>query len=152
MKKLAGLFEWVGFIIQYIVPLFLFSDVIPFIVENPGKAVTAVGYICIGLAGIFLWKKLKEKILEMPKAWWRALILSIPSIVIWVAIWFVLGTLSNFIVRLGAYWDGILMYIIIGRVFVIVSETLYNIEPKEHEEKDKKKPIRRDESAGEIDG
>ena len=145
MKKLAGLFEWIGFIVQYIVPVFLFSDVIPFIVENPSKAVTAVGYICIGICVIVLWRKAKQKIVEMPKAWWRALILSIPPIVIWLAIWFLLGTLSTFIVKLAVYWDSILLYVIIGRVCVVVSETLYNIEPKEHEKKDK-------ESAGEIDG
>ena len=145
MKKLAGLFEWIGFIVQYIVPVFLFSDVNPFIVENPSKAVTAVGYICIGICVIVLWRKAKQKIDEMPKAWWRALILSIPPIVIWLAIWFLLGTLSTFIVKLAVYWDSILLYVIIGRVCVVVSETLYNIEPKEHEKKDK-------ESAGEIDG
>ncbi len=147
MKKLAGLFEWIGFIVQYIVPVFLFSDVIPFIVENPSKAVTAVGYICIGICAIVLWRKAKQKIVEMPKAWWRALILSIPPIVIWLAIWFLLGTLSTFIVKLTAYWDSILLYVIIGRVCVVVSETLYNIEPKEHEKKPKD-----EESAGEMDG
>jgi hypothetical protein len=143
MKKLAGLFEWIGFIVQYIVPVFLFSDVIPFIVENPSKAVTAVGYICIGICVIVLWRKAKQKIIEMPKAWWRALILSIPPIVVWLAIWFLLGTLSTFIVKLAMYWDSILLYVIIGRVCVVVSETLYNIEPKEH---------KKNESAGEIDG
>ena len=140
MKKLAGLFEWIGFIIQYMVPLFLFSDVVPFIVENPDKSVTIVGYICLGIGGIFLWKKVKQKILEMPKAWWRALILSIPAIVVWLAIWLVLGKASEFIIKLGTYWDNILLYIIVGRVFVVVSETLYNIEPREEIED------------GEIDG
>lgn len=147
MKKLAGLFEWIGFIVQYIVPVFLFSDVIPFVVENPDKAVTAVGYVCIAVCLIILWRKAKKKIIEMPKAWWRALVLSIPPIAVWLVIWFLLGTLSGFIVKFSAYWDDILIYIIIGRICVVVSETLYNIEPKDIEEKTKRK----NESAGEID-
>ena len=106
-----------------------------------------MGYVCIAVCLIILWRKAKKKIVEMPKAWWRALILSVPSIVVWLAIWFLLGTLSGFIVKFSAYWDDILIYIIIGRICVVVSETLYNIEPKDIEEKTKRK----NESAGEID-
>ena len=142
MKKLAIAFDWIGFIIQYIVPIFLFSDVVPFVVKNPDKTLTTVGAIAFILAGVFLWKKLKKKILELPKAWWRALILSIPSIVVWLIVWKLLGTVTGFIVSLGNYWGGILVFIIIGRVFAILSETFYNIEPS----KDK------DENAGEING
>jgi hypothetical protein len=127
MKKLAGLFEWIGFIIQYIVPLFLFSDVIPYVVEHPSQSVTVMGYICLGLIGIFLWKKAKQKILEMPKAWWRALILSIPSLLVWLGVWFVIGGVTEFIVKLGNYWGSVLIFVIVGRVFCVVSETLYNV-------------------------
>lgn len=144
MKKLAIAFDWIGFIIQYIVPIFLFSDVVPFVVRNPDKTLTTVGAIAFILAGVFLWKKLKKKILELPKAWWRALILSAPSIVTWLIVWRLLGTVTSFIVSLGNYWTGILVYIIIGRVFAILSETFYNIEPRENKNKG--------ENAGEING
>jgi uncharacterized membrane protein YeaQ/YmgE (transglycosylase-associated protein family) len=144
MKKLAIAFDWIGFIIQYIVPIFLFSDVVPFVVRNPDKTLTTVGAIAFILAGLFLWKKFKKKILELPKAWWRALILSAPSIVTWLIVWKLLGTVTSFIVSLGNYWTGILVYIIIGRVFAILSETFYNIEPRETKNKG--------ENAGEING
>lgn len=128
MKKLAGLFEWLGFIIQYLAPIFLFSDIIPFIVQNPSKSLTAVGLICLGLASLFVWKKLKEKILQLPKSWWRALILSIPSLLIWFGVWKLLGTASEFIIKLASYWGSILIFIIVGRVFVIISEILHNVD------------------------
>lgn len=127
MKKLAAAFEWIGFIIQYIVPVFLFSDVIPFIVENPKNSVTAIGYIGLAFIALFIWKKVKEKILQLPKSWWRALILSIPSLLVWLGVWFVIGGVTEFIVKLGNYWGSVLIFIIVGRVFCVVSETLYNV-------------------------
>ena len=144
MKKLAIAFDWIGFIIQYIVPIFLFSDVVPYVVTNPDKTLTTVGAIAVILAWVFLWKKLKKKILEMPKAWWRALILSIPSIVVWLIVWNLLGTVTSFIVNMGKYWTEILVYIIIGRVFAILSEMFYNIDPDKNKNKG--------ENAGEING
>ena len=130
MRRLAGLFEWIGFIIQYFVPLILFSDIIPFVVENPGRSITVVGYVCLGFAAIFLWGKLKKRVLEMPKSGWRALILSVPPVLVWVVICSALGFASRAAVQLGTYWHNIIIYIVIGRIFIIVAEILHGVNAK----------------------
>ena len=126
MKKLATLFAFVGFAIQYIVPIVIFGDIVPFTTtkEAVGRCLTGMGYVAIALALFFALKKVKEWILHKPKSIKRALLLSIPPIVWWVAIFIGLEFLSSFMLKFSNYWDKVILFIILGRGCYVVSEAL----------------------------
>jgi hypothetical protein len=128
MKKLATLFNFVGFAIQYLIPIILFGDIVPYTRENLGRCLTAMGYIAIGLLLFFCGKKFKEWLLQRPKSLKRALVLSIFPIVWWVAIMFGLDFLSDFMLKIANYWDKIILFILLGRGCYVVSEALSNTE------------------------
>lgn len=124
MKKLATLFSFVGFVIQYIVPIVIFGDIVPYTAEGVGKCLTGMGYVAVALALFFALKKVKEWILQKPKSIKRALLLSIPPIVWWVAIFIGLEFLSSFLLTFSNYWDKVILFIILGRGCYVVSEAL----------------------------
>ena len=128
MKKLAIFFNLAGFIIQYLLPIILFGDVVPYTKEGLGRCLTGMGYIAVGLVLFFCFKKLKEWLLERPKCITRALILSIFPIVWWVAILFGLDFLSTFVLKISNYWDKVIIFILLGRGCYVVSEALSNTE------------------------
>lgn len=126
MKKLADLFAFLGFAIQYVVPILLFGDIVPFFItkEAIGKCLSGMGYVALGLILFFAFKKIKEWILQKPKSIKRAIILSIPDVVWWVAISLGLHFVTDAIVRFSNYWAYIIIFILIGRFCYIVSEGL----------------------------
>lgn len=124
MKKLATLFSFVGFVIQYIVPIVIFGDIVPYTADGFGKCLTGMGYVAIALALFFALKKVKEWILQKPKSIKRALLLSIPPIVWWAAIFIGLEFLSSFMLTFANYWDKVILFIILGRGCYVVSEAL----------------------------
>ena len=126
MKKLSNLFALLGFIIQYIVPVLLFGDIVPFVTNDVtmGKCLTGMGYIAIGLILFFALKKIKERILQKPKSIKRAILLSIPSIVWWVAIFLGLEYLMSFMMTFADFWDKVIIFIILGRGCYVISESL----------------------------
>ena len=126
MKKLSNLFALLGFIIQYIVPVLLFGDIVPFVTNDVtvGKCLTGMGYIAIGVILFFALKKIKERILQKPKSIKRAILLSIPSIVWWVAIFLGLEYLVSFMMTFADFWNKVIIFIILGRGCYVVSEAL----------------------------
>lgn len=124
MKKLATLFAFVGFVIQYIVPIIIFGDIVPYTAEGFGKCLTGMGYVAIALALFFALKKVKEWILQKPKSIMRALLLSIPPIVWWVAIYLGLDYLMSFMLTFSEFWGKVILFIILGRGCYVVSEAL----------------------------
>lgn len=128
MKKLATLFNFLGFAIQYLLPIILFGDVVPYTKEGLGRCLTGMGYIAVGLVLFFCFKKFKEWLLQRPKSIKRALILSIFPIVWWFAIFLGLDVLSAFVIKLSVYWDKVILFIILGRGCYVVSEALANTE------------------------
>ena len=128
MKKLAILFNLAGFVIQYLLPIILFGDVVPYTREGLGRCLTGMGYIAVGLVLFFCFKKLKEWLLQRPKSIKRALVLSIFPIVWWAAILFGLDFLSTFVLKISNYWDKVILFILLGRGCYVVSEALSNTE------------------------
>lgn len=128
MKKLATLFNFLGFDIQYLLPIILFGDVVPYTKEGLGRCLTGMGYIAVGLVLFFCFKKFKEWLLQRPKSIKRALVLSIFPIVWWFAIFLGLDVLSAFVIKLSVYWDKVILFIILGRGCYVVSEALANTE------------------------
>lgn len=124
MKKLATVFSIVGFAIQYLIPIAIFGDIVPYTAEGVGKCITGMGYIAIAVALFFATKKLREWILQRPKSITRALILSIAPIVWWLAIFLGLDFLSDFMVKFTNYWDKVIIFILLGRGCFVLSEAL----------------------------
>ena len=124
MKKLATLFNLVGFVIQYLVPVIIFGDIVPYTKESVGKCLTGMGYIAIALILLFVAKKFKEWLLQKPKSIKRALILSVFPVVLWLAVMLGLDFLSAFIMKISAYWDKVIVFILLGRGCYVVSEAL----------------------------
>lgn len=126
MKKLATLFAFLGFAIQYVVPIFLFGDLVPFIAtkEAVGKCLTGMGYVAVALVLFFAFKKGKEWLLHKPKSIKRAIILSIPDIIWWVAILLGLNFVTEAITKFSNYWAYIIIFIVLGRGCYIISEGL----------------------------
>lgn len=128
MKKLATLFNFLGFAIQYLIPIVLFGDIVPYTKEGIGRCLTGMGYIAIGLVLFFCFKKFKEWLLQRPKSIKRALVLSVFPIVWWVAILLGLDFLSMFVLKISNYWDKVIIFILLGRGCYVVSEALANTE------------------------
>ena len=124
MKKLATLFNFAGFIIQYLFPIVLFGDIIPYTKEGIGRCLTGMGYIAIALVLYFCCKKLKEWLLQKPKSLKRALILSVFPIVWWAAILIGVDFVSEFVLKFSNYWDKIILFILLGRGCYVVSEAI----------------------------
>ena len=124
MKKLATLFQFVGFAIQYIIPIAIFGDIVPYTAEGVGKCLTGMGYVAVALVLFFAFKKAKEWLLQKPKSIKRALLLSIPALVWWLAIYLGLEFLSSFMLTFANYWDKGILFIILGRGCYVVSEAL----------------------------
>lgn len=124
MKKLATLFQFVGFVIQYLVPVIIFGDIVPYTKESVGKCLTGMGYIAIALLLFFVAKKFKEWLLQKPKSIKRALILSVFPIVWWLAIMLGLDFISAFVLKFSNYWGSVIIFILLGRGCYVVSEAL----------------------------
>lgn len=130
MKKLSTLFSLLGFMVQFVAPLFLFGDVVPYVKDNIGKSLTAMGYIAIGILLFFVSKKLKERVLSMPKSTVRGVILSIFPIAWWIIFFLGMGWVSEFLLKIATYWKNVIYFIVVGRLFYVASETVCNIEQK----------------------
>lgn len=128
MKRLATLFSIVGFAIQYLFPIIIFGDVVPYTKDGVGKCLTGMGYIAIALVLFFIIKKLKEWLLQRPKSIKRALVLSVFPIVWWLAILLGLDFLSAFVLKFSNYWDKVILFILLGRGCYVVSEALSSTE------------------------
>lgn len=124
MKKLATLFQFVGFAIQYLFPIVIFGDIVPYTKDSVGKCLSAMGYVAIALALFFVAKKFKEWLLQKPKSIKRALILSVFPIVWWIAIMIGVDFISTFVMKFSNYWDSVLIFILLGRGCYVVSEAL----------------------------
>lgn len=124
MKKAATLFQFVGFVIQYLVPIIIFGDVVPYTRDSVGKCLTAMGYIAIALFLFFVAKKVKEWLLQKPKSIKRALMLSVFPIVWWLAILIGVDFVSAFVLKFSNYWDSVIVFILLGRGCCVVSEAL----------------------------
>lgn len=128
MKKLATLFQFVGFTIQYLLPIIIFGDIVPYTTESVGKCLTGMGYVAVGLVLYFICKKFKEWLLQRPKSIKRALILSVFPIVLWAAVFIGLDFVSDFLQKFSNYWDKVLLFIVLGRGCYVISEALANSE------------------------
>lgn len=123
MKVWSYILSGIGFIFQYIVPIVLFGNVLPYKHE---AGLTVMGYIAIAIILIIISGKLKDKLHEMPKGVVRASLLSLFPIAYWVIIKIGVNYLLNLFVALARYWGYMIIFILIGRLFYIISELIYD--------------------------
>lgn len=124
MKKLSTLFSIVGFAIQFVAPVLLFGDVIPYTKEQVGKCLTGMAYVAGAVLLFFALKKVKEWLLQKPKSILRGILLSLPSVFWWVAIFLALDYVRAFTITLTEYWVKVIYFVVVGRICYIISEAL----------------------------
>ena len=124
MKRLKHAFSLLGFVFQYIVPIILFGGVIPYTHEGIAAGLTKVGYMAVIVITLIVTKKVKEKLLQREKSLARAILLSIFPIALWLIMSFFIGWIAEFVDNLSIYWNKILIFIILGRVFYAIEETM----------------------------
>ena len=126
MKVYSNILSCIGFIFQYIVPIVLFGNVIPYTHESLEAGLTVMGYIAIATIVLILSGKLKDRLHEMPKGLVRAFLLSLFPVASWVIVKIGINYLVNLCIALAQYWGYIIVFILIGRLFYIISEMIYD--------------------------
>lgn len=134
MKKWSYILSGIGFIFQYIVPIVLFGNVIPYTHESLGAGLTVMGYIAVAIIVIIVSGKLKDKLHGMKKGLVRASLLSLFPIAYWLIIKIGINYLLNLFVALANYWGYVIIFILLGRLFYIISEIVYDNDKKEEVE------------------
>lgn len=126
MRIYSHILSVIGFIFQYIVPIVLFGNVIPYTHESLEAGLTVMGYIAIAVLILILSGKLKEKLQHMHKGLVRALLLSLFPIAYWLIVKIGVNYLLSLFVALAQYWGYIIIFILIGRLFYILGEIVYD--------------------------
>lgn len=126
MRIYSHILSVIGFIFQYIVPIVLFGNVIPYTHESIEAGLTVMGYIAIAVLILILSGKLKEKLQHMHKGLVRALLLSLFPIAYWLIVKIGINYLLSLFVALTQYWGYIIIFILIGRLFYILGEIVYD--------------------------
>ena len=128
---LKNLFLVLGFTFMYIVPIILFGEVIPYTHDTLDAGLTKAGYVAVAIIAVIICKKLKERILALPKCLTRGLVLSIFPIMYWVIASVGVDWLLSFLTSISHYVDRLIIFIIIGRLFYTAEETIVASERKE---------------------
>lgn len=123
----------IAFVFQYVIPVLLFGNVIPFTHGAVKAGLTASGYIAGGILLFFIINKAKEWLHSKPKGLVRGIILSLFPISIWVIVNVTLGAIERFLASFISYWHYVIIFIVIGRIIYVVDEALAEKEAKEQE-------------------
>ena len=133
MKVYSNILSGIGFIFQYIIPIILFGNVIPYTHGSLSAGLTKMGYIAVAIIVIVICGKLKNKLHEAPKGLVRALLLSLFPIVYWVIAKIGINCILNLFASLARYWGYLIIFILIGRLFYVISEIIYDKDGKKAE-------------------
>ena len=118
-----NIFATLGFLFQYCIPLLLFGSVIPYTHDGIRAGLTTMGYVAIFVFVYICGKKIKEKVVALPKSTHRGLILSLFPVLTWFLVNLSVDWIVGFISDFAQYWEKILIFIIIGRLFYIIHES-----------------------------
>jgi hypothetical protein len=117
-------------VFQYIIPILLFGNVVPFTHGTVRAGLTVAGYIAGGIMLFIVMNKAKEWLHSKPKSLARGITLSLFPIAIWFVINIGLNGVYNFLISFIKYWHYIIIFIIIGRIFYIADEAMCEKETK----------------------
>jgi hypothetical protein len=124
MKYWRMLLLSMGFVFQVILPICIFGMVIPYTHGELKSGLTGAGIIALAVLVIVISGKVKDALKQQPKSWLRGLILSLFPISVWCILGIGIEKVSQFFLVLVEYWWLALIFIIIGRIFYIVEESL----------------------------
>lgn len=113
-----------GFLFQYIMPIVVFGMVIPYTHGTMEAGITGAGIVALAIICIILCNKLKDTLKTQPKCTFRGIILSLFPIGIWCVLGIGVDKVAKFFFTLIDYWWFALIFIIIGRIFYIIEESL----------------------------
>lgn len=130
MKWLKYAFYTLGFAFQYVIPLLLFGGVVPYTHDGIRAGLTGMGYIAIIIFCLIVGKKIKEKLLQRPKSLLRGIFLSLFPIAMWLIVNIGLGWIIGFVDEISLYWDKIILFIVLGRLFYTIEEAIVGSEVK----------------------
>ncbi len=130
MKWCKRLLVCLGFSFEYILPILLFGGVVPYTRDTMEAGLTKAGYIALALIALILIKKAKEKLVTLPKSLARGAVLSVFPLIVWAVVNVGLSWCLSAINSLCVYWDRILLFVVLGRVFYIMEEALSERESK----------------------
>ena len=131
MKIYSYILSTIGFIFQYIIPIILFGNVIPYTHESLEAGLTVMGYIAIAIIIIIISGKLKDKLHGMKKGLVRALLLSLFPVSYWIIAKIGINYILNLFIALARYWGYLIIFIVIGRLLYIISELVFDNSEKE---------------------
>lgn len=126
MRIYSNIFSAVGFIFQYIIPIILFGNVIPYTHDSLKAGLTATGYIAVAVILLVIGSKLRGKLHEKPRGLMRATLLSLFPVVCWFTVKIGINYALNLFIALAKYWEYLIIFIVIGRLFYIMSEIIYD--------------------------
>lgn len=118
----SNIFATLGFLFQYVAPLLLFSTVIPFTHDGIAAGLTKTGWLAVIIFSFICIKKLKEKVLAHKKSLARGIVLSLFPIALWLVVNLSVDYIVSFIAAFATYWDKVLIFILIGRIFYVIHE------------------------------
>ena len=126
MKVWSNILSGIGFMFQYIIPILLFGNVIPYTHKSLKAGLTAMGYIAVAITIIIISGKLKDRVHSMPKGLARAIMLSLFPLAYWLIVKIGVNYLLELFASIANYWGSIIIFIIISRLFYIISEIVYD--------------------------
>ena len=127
MKIYSNILSFFGFVFQYVVPIALFGNVIPYTHESLEAGLTAMGYFAIAALVIIIGGKLKKKLEHMNRGLVKALFLSLVfPIIYWLIVKVGVNYLLNLFVALAQYWGYIIIFIVIGGLLHVISGLIYD--------------------------
>lgn len=124
MKYWKYLLILLGFTFQYILPIVVFGCVVPYTHGTIKSGLTGAGIVAIAVIVLIISNKIKTQLEKQPKSIVRGIILSSFPIAIWCVLGIGLDKVSKFFMTLVEYWWLALIFIVLGRIFFIIEESV----------------------------
>ena len=118
------IFKLLGFIFMVICPIVIFGGVIPYTHEGKIAGFTTMGYIALAVIAFILSLKLYALVKKQKESLTRGLILFAFPCAWWFIIWLGINKLVSLATSIAAYWDRVLIFVILGGVCYIASEAM----------------------------
>lgn len=122
MKIYTYCLKFAGFLFQYVIPIILFGNVVPYTHGALTAGLTTIGYIALAVLIFIISGKIKDKLQSVPDSVIKAVILSVFPIMYWFIAKLGIDYLLNFVTKLAQYWGYVIIFIVIGRLLIIASE------------------------------
>ena len=125
MKWIYRGFSVAGFVFEYVLPIILFGKVIPYTHGEIAAGLTAAGVIAVCILAIVVAKRIKESVIRWDHGLPRGIVLSLIEAVPIVLVALFLRWLAPAISGILEYWLSIIPFFIVGRLFYIFAEIVY---------------------------